>query len=107
MEAEWIEFKNCCRIQYGLDLEAWDVMLFQPLKDFYAWWMRQLDTTRAYINWLLPFSSQAATAILGKIARIASAEVSTAFAVLLVAVVAGLGLGTMMDIVGRCFPAFV
>ncbi|MCC6315537.1 MAG: hypothetical protein IT337_16180 [Thermomicrobiales bacterium] len=105
MDVEWAAFKECCRIQGNLDLEAWDVMLFQPLKDLHAWWMRQLDSTRAYLAWLIGIGGSAAAVILGKIANIAATEVAGAFAALLAAVLAGMALGTMLDIVGRCLAA--
>lgn len=105
VDVEWAAFKECCRIQGNLDLEAWDVMLFQPLKDLHAWWMRQLDSTRAYLAWLIGIGGSAAAVILGKIANIAATEVAGAFAALLAAVLAGMALGTMLDIVGRCLAA--
>jgi hypothetical protein len=101
-DAEFESFKNCMRIQAGLDLEAWDVMLFQPLKDLAAWWSRQSDATKAYTGFLAGVGGTAFTRWIARVAAIASAEVAGLFAEALVVVLAGLALGTLLDVVGRC-----
>ena len=96
------QFKQCCKIQGNLDLEAWDVALIQPLKDIFAWWQNQSGFTKAYATFLGGIGGTALTVVLGKIAKIAAADVASTFATLLAAVLAGLAIGTFMDILGRC-----
>jgi hypothetical protein len=96
------QFKQCCKIQENLDMEAWDVALIQPLKDISAWWQSQSDFTKKYATWLGSIGGTALTVVLGKIANISAAEVASTFATLLAAVLAGLVVGTFMDILGRC-----
>jgi hypothetical protein len=96
------QFKQCCKTQGNLDLEAWDVALIQPLKDIFAWWQSQSAFTQAYAKWLGGIGGTALTVVIGKIANIAAADVAATFATLLAAVLAGLAVGTFMDILGRC-----
>lgn len=96
------QFKQCCKTQGNLDLEAWDVALIQPLKDIFAWWQRQSDFTKAYSTFLGSIGGTALTVVLGKIANIAATDVAATFATLLAAVLVGLAVGTFMDILGRC-----
>ena len=98
----WDEFKECCRIQANLDLEAWDVALVQPLKDISAWWDRQSIPTQRIIQGLGGISTTALAAMLAKIGKITAAEVAGTFSVLVIAVLAGIAFGTFMDVVGRC-----
>jgi hypothetical protein len=102
MDPDFEAFKNCVKIQGNLDLEAWDVMLWEPLKDLYAWWSRQSNPTKAWTGFLGTVAGTAFTRWIGRVAKIAATEVAGAFAEALVAVLAGLALGTFMDIVGRC-----
>jgi hypothetical protein len=95
-------FKKCVNIQAGLDLEAWDVMLFQPLKSLAAWWSRQSDATKLYTGFLGGVGGTAFTRWIARVAEIASAEAAGLFAEALSAVLVGVSLGTFLDVVGRC-----
>lgn len=99
---EFDQFKRCVEIQGRLDLEVWDVILFQPLKDLHAWWNRQSDATKAYTGFLAGVAGTAFARWIARVAAIASAEVAGLFAEALLVVLAGLALGTFLDIVGRC-----
>lgn len=101
-DADWDQFKSCMKIQGNLDLEAWDVMLRQPLKDLYAWWTKQTDETKAFTTFLSGLAGTAFTRWIARVAEIASTEVAGLFAEALVAVLAGLALGTFLDMTGRC-----
>lgn len=101
-QSDWAQFTNCMQIQFNLDMEAWDVMLWQPLKDLYAWWTRQSDAVKAIAQGLVPIGVSGITVIIAKMAGIAAADLAGTFAALLVGVLAGLALGTFMDMVGRC-----
>lgn len=104
---EWESFKNCVKIQSNLDMEAWDVMLFQPLKDLSDWWSRQSSTTKAWTAWLASIGGTAFARWVGRVAGITAAEVAGLLAEALVAVIAALALGTFMDVVGRCLSQAV
>lgn len=101
-DAQFEQFKRCVRIQAGLDLEAWDVILFQPLKDFSAWWSRQNESTKGYTGFLSGAVITAFTRWLARVAGIAAAEIAGLFAEALVAVLAGIALATFMDVVEGC-----
>jgi hypothetical protein len=101
-DPEFERFKTCLNIQAGLDLEAWDVMLFQPLKDLAAWWSRQSDATKAYTTFLSGIAGTAFARFIGRAAGMVSTEVAGLFAEALVAILAALALGTFLDVVGRC-----
>jgi hypothetical protein len=97
------EFKECVKIQAGLDLEVWDVAFVQPLKDLSAWWERQSTNTKSWTTFLAGTSLGAFTRWIARAAGLAAAtEVVGLFSEALVAVAAGLALGTFLDIVGRC-----
>jgi len=96
------QFIQCCKTQGNLDLEAWDVMLWQPLKDVHAWWSRQSSSMQAFTAFLLGRSQPAFARWIAVAAGVAEAELGVAFGAALIAVVAGLGLGTAMDVIGRC-----
>ncbi len=95
-------FKECIKTQTNLDLEAWDVMFFEPLKDLVAWWNRQSDATKAWTGFLSGVAGTAFTRWIARVAQIASTEVAGLFAEALVAVAAGIALGTFFDAAGRC-----
>jgi len=99
---EWEQFKSCLKIQSNLDLEAWDVMLFQPLKDLSAWWSRQSDATKLWSTFLSGVAGTAFARWIGGVAKIASTEIAGLLSESIVAVLAGLAFGTFMDAVGRC-----
>ncbi len=100
--ADFDRFKNCMRIQEKLDMEAWDVILFQPLQDLHAWWTRQSEATKAYMNFLVGAEAAALTFWISKVAGIAAAEVAGTFATLLIVVLGSASLGVFMASVGRC-----
>jgi hypothetical protein len=99
---EFDAFKQCIKVQANLDLEAWDVMLFQPLKDLTAWWSAQSDLTKGWTGFLSGIAGAAFTRWIARIAGIASTEIAGLFAEALVTVAAGLALGTFLDVAGRC-----
>jgi hypothetical protein len=43
-------FKSCVRARANLDFEAMDVLWIQPLKDLIAWYQRQSEKTKNYVN---------------------------------------------------------
>ncbi len=106
-QADFTAFKNCMRTQANLDLEAWDVVLWQPLKDFFGWWTRQSDATKAFATFLAGAGASAFTRWVGRVAAIASTEVAGLFAEALIAVIAGLALGTFLEAAGRCILPIV
>lgn len=95
-------FKNCCRIQGNLELESWDMVLFQPLKDMHKWWITQSAAVQSFTAAIGGLNIAAFTRWVGRVAGIVSAEVAGLFAEALTAVMAGLALAAFMDIVGRC-----
>lgn len=95
-------FVQCMKVQGNLDLEAWDVMLWEPLKDLAAWWQKQSDPTKLFSGWLVGVGSSALARWIGRAAGIAAAEVAGTLAEAIIAVLAGLALGTFMDMVVRC-----
>jgi hypothetical protein len=97
----WDEFKECVRIQGNLDLEVVDVAFVQPLKDLQAWWDRQSSKTKAYVTFLFG-SGLAAEAVKTFLKRILGPAAAAAAAEALGAVLVGLALGFVMDILGRC-----
>lgn len=100
--ADFDTFKNCMRIQEGLDMEAWDVILFQPLQDLHAWWNRQTDATKAYVNFLAGVNATALAFWIGKAAGIAATEVAALLATMLIVVLGAAALGVFMASVTRC-----
>jgi hypothetical protein len=100
--ADFDSFKTCMRIQENLDMEAWDVILFQPLQDLHAWWTRQSDATKAYMNFLAGAEVAALTLWISKVAGIAGAEIAGLFATLLIVVLGSAALAVFMASVGRC-----
>jgi hypothetical protein len=108
--ADFEAFKQCMKIQANLDLEAWDVILFQPLKDLVNWWNRQSDKTKQFTTFLGGIGGTAFTRWLARIATItsttggvfAAGDVAGLFAEALTAIIVGIALGTFMDIAGRC-----
>lgn len=97
------DFKQCVKTQGNLDLEALDVMFVEPLKDLFNWWHRQSDSTKAYINWFTAgLGGAALTAFIAKVLGTTAAALSASFAEALGAVIVGLALGVVVDILGRC-----
>jgi len=94
-------FKRCVKIEANLDLEAWDVILFQPLKDLANWWGRQNEKIKAYTALLGPVAA-AFTRWIARVAGITAADVAGLMAESLTAVMVGLALGAFMDIASRC-----
>jgi hypothetical protein len=107
MPDEFEAFKTCLRNEAVLELEAWDVLLFQPLKDLHAWWTRQSDSTKLFTAFLTSQGSVALARWLSRIASIATAKVAALFAEALTAAVVGLGLAALLDVVGRCIAQVV
>ena len=104
VNADFEAFKQCIRIQANLDFEAWDVILFQPLKDLVEWWNRQSDKTKQFTTFLSGIGGTAFTRWIARIAELSgAAEVAGLFAEALIAVIAGLALGAFLDVAGRCF----
>ncbi|MFH9548829.1 hypothetical protein [Streptomyces sp. NPDC017435] len=93
------DFKECCRIQGGLDLEAVDVAFIQPLKDLHAWWQRQTGSTQAFVGF---FGTGALTAFVAELFKTTASAVAQSFGALVAAVTLGVGLGVAMDVLGRC-----
>jgi hypothetical protein len=84
-------------------MEALDVAFVQPLKDLFNWWNRQSEFTKAFVNWFTAgLGGAALTAFLAKILQVQVAELGLAVAEALGAVMVGLALGTVLDILGRC-----
>lgn len=102
MSTEFESFKNCVRIQSGLELEAWDVMLFEPLKDVYRWWEKQSPVTRKFVTFVAGKGSRPLARFLATASSITEVGVALALAEALVAILAGLSLAAFFDIVGRC-----
>ena len=101
-DLDFNRFKACMKIQEGLDMEAWDVILFVPLQDLHAWWTRQSEATKAYMNFIAGAEAAALAFWVGKVAAIPAAEVAALFATELIVVLGAAALGTFMASVGRC-----
>src|SRR5215813_6555017 len=101
-DADFDAFKQCVKNQTNLDMEVFDVILFQPLKDLLEWWKRQSDTTKQFTTFLAGVAGTAFTRWIARVASIASTEVSGLLAEALVTVAAGLALGVFLDVAGRC-----
>jgi hypothetical protein len=99
--------KGCIKIQLNLDIEAWDIALWQPLKDLCAWWKGQSDFTKAFSVWLAAHVSKAFAAWIAGVAGITEAAVATAFSQAIIAVLGGIALGTFLDVAGRCIAQLV
>lgn len=102
MSMTWDDFKSCCQTQGNLDIEAWDVMLVEPLKDLYAWWHAQSDATKVFTIWLQAHAAKAFASWVAKVAGTTDAAVGAAFSEAIVAVTAGIAVGTFLDVIGRC-----
>ena len=104
------DFKKCVKIQRNLDFEAIDVLWLEPLKDLSNWFHKQSESTQSYINWFTAavgvFGVQALQAflksVLEKIAPKLAKEFGESFYVLVGAVIAGIALGTLFDVLIRC-----
>lgn len=97
------EFKQCVRIQGGLDLEALDVAFVQPLKELHSWWVRQSAFTQAFANFFTAgLGVTSLVAFLAKVLKTAVADLALVFAEALGAVIVGVALGVVMDVLGRC-----
>jgi hypothetical protein len=103
MSTSFEEFKDCCRREGSLDLEALDVMFIEPLKDLQLWWTRQSEFTRSWVNWMtVGLGGGALVAFLAVLFKSTAAVISTAFAEALGAAMVGIALGTAMDVIVRC-----
>jgi hypothetical protein len=100
--ADFTAFKQCMKIQKNIDIELWDVILWQPLKDFTAWWNGVSDQTKGWSNFLAGTGGLAFTHWIAGVAEISAAQVSGLFAQSLIAVIAGLALGTFMESALEC-----
>lgn len=101
--ATFDDFKQCMRIEAQLDLEALDVMFVQPLQELEAWWQRQSELTKRYVN--LFTAGIGGTALAAFIARVLNTTVgalSTAFGEALGAIIAGVGLGLFIAALTTC-----
>src|SRR5262245_52956565 len=120
----WEEVKDCMHRQGRLDLEAWDVMFFEPLKDLFHWFERMDNLMKAFMS---TFAAKAASFLADKVLKEQKEQMVkafgefvrkviqsrlpngpwTTFVALLLAVLAGLAFGTFMDMLGRCLGEFV
>jgi hypothetical protein len=99
----WEQFQECVRIQGGLDFEAVDVAFVQPLKDLHAWWESQSPSTKAYVDWFTGgLGGAALTAFIARVLQTTAGALATLAAEALGAVIVGLTLGVVMDILARC-----
>lgn len=105
--ADWESFKKCMKIQTNVDLQTWDIMLFQPLKDLSNWWSAQSDTTKKWTKWLADKGGKAFAPWVARVAQITETGLQATFAAALGAVGAGLVLGTFLDVSGRCISQAV
>ena len=97
------EFKQCVKIQGGLDFEALDVAFVEPLKDLHAWWQRQSDFTKAYVNFFtVGLGSAGLVAFIAKVVNTPVAALSLGFAEALGAITVGVGWGVLLDVIERC-----
>jgi len=99
---DFASFKNCMQIQLNLDLEAWDVALWEPMKALVAWWKQQQDFTKLFSGFLLGKGAKVLSAWIAGVAGITEAALALSFAQALIAVAAGIALGTFLDVAGRC-----
>jgi hypothetical protein len=99
-------FKSCVQARENLDFEAIDVLWIQPLKDLIAWYQRQSEKTKSYINLIT-----AGGGVVGAIARdalikflkaILPAGTTDAVAIALGAALAGIALGLIVAALIEC-----
>ena len=101
--ADFAQFKQCMRAEANLDLEALDVMFIQPLKDLDAWWQRQSEQTRRYLNLVTTgIGGGALAAFLARILSTTVGALSTLVGEALGAVMAGIGLGLFLAAAVNC-----
>ena len=97
------DFKNCMRTEAHLDFEAIDVAFIQPLKDLDAWWQRQSDDTKRYINVFSGgIGGGALAAFIARVLQTTVGALSTAFGEALGAVIVGTSLGLAIAAMVTC-----
>jgi FtsH-binding integral membrane protein len=103
MTTTFPEFKQCLKIQGALDLEALDVIFIEPLKELHSWWTRQSAFTQSFVNFFTAgLGLTALVAFLAKVLQMAVADLALAFAEALGAIIVGIALGTVFDVLARC-----
>jgi hypothetical protein len=110
--ATFDDFKLCCQHESNLELEALDLILFEPLRKFVAYFTRIGEKLKAYLTTLFR-----ATRGIGEIEKAAAAAALTRFLIMvlesveeaaadlvefLAAVAAGIGLAVFVDVMVRC-----
>lgn len=76
--------------------------LDKPLKDLDAWWQRQSETTRRYVNHITALGGAVLTALVTRVTGASAALLQESGGTLLGCVAVGVALGVALDIVGRC-----
>lgn len=107
---EWEkQFQNCMVAQERLEFEAWDVILFEPLKDLAEWWLHAENAIKAFLATLFLRSRAAKWAFdalvkfLEKILKkAAGAGLVGPLVEALGAAVVGMAFVYFMDILVRC-----
>jgi hypothetical protein len=101
--ADWDSFKGCLEVQLNLDLEAIDVAFLEPLRDLKAWWDRQSENTKRYINWFTGgIGGASLTAFLARILGTTASALATACAEALGATIVGVALGLFIAALVDC-----
>jgi hypothetical protein len=95
--ADFNDFKNCCRIEANLDLEALDVAFFQPIMDICNWFRGLPTAMQAFVSALasgagLAVSKGAFAKLLEKALKMTSAEAAGTLAGALVLLAGTVGL---------------
>ena len=96
------KFKSCMAIQVNLDTEVFTVILFDPLRDFSAWWTRQSTKTLALVGSVFAFAQGAVTRLIARAVGLTVEAAGEVVLALAAAVAAGISLGTFMLEVGNC-----
>ena len=101
------DLKQCCLTQGNLDLEAWDVLLFEPLRDFSKWWDKQTAEMHKVVAALAGLATAAVAKgalakFLEKLLKLSTAEIAGLFAAAILGVLVELTLVTMMHVVSVC-----
>jgi hypothetical protein len=114
--ATFDDFKLCCQQETGLELEALDIIIFEPLRKFAAYFSRIGEKIKAFLTTLFR-----ATRGIGEVEKAAAAEALKRFLMgvleglaaagaavaedlvaFLSAVAAGIGLAVFVDVMVRC-----
>jgi hypothetical protein len=96
------QFLQCCESRLNVDWHTLTDPLVPVLKALDTWWQAQSDLTKKYGGWLGATALSALTAFLAKLLGITAAELTSGLLAFLGAVLLGIALGGLMDILDTC-----